>query len=245
MNRRSLTIFLVAGAFIASAAGLLASLQGKQKLGAPGVRTMPTEDPKRLKVVLPEKVLDYTSEEVPVDQMTMDVLPADTSFGQRRYTAPDGFAAALNVVLMGADRTSLHKPQFCLAGIGFSIDPVASRAETIRVTRPHEYDLPVMKFIATREVAVGGQTVRQRGVYVYYYVADRTISAGAHGGERMVSMAREMLRSGTLQRWAYISYFSVCVPGQEEATYQRMRDLIAASVPEFQLAAGPSKMAAK
>jgi hypothetical protein len=38
-----------------------------------------------------------------------------------------------------------------------------------------------------------------------------------------------------LQRWAYISYFSPCLPGQEGPTFERVKKLIAASVPEFQL----------
>jgi len=42
-----------------------------------------------------------------------------------------------------------------------------------------------------------------------------------------------------LQRWAYISCFAVCLPGQEEATFERLKKFIAASVPEFQLTPKP------
>jgi hypothetical protein len=38
-----------------------------------------------------------------------------------------------------------------------------------------------------------------------------------------------------LDRWAYISFFSVCQPGQQDAAFERMKKLIAAAVPEFQL----------
>jgi len=38
-----------------------------------------------------------------------------------------------------------------------------------------------------------------------------------------------------LQRWAYVSYFTACLPGQEDATFARMKALITASVPEIQL----------
>jgi hypothetical protein len=41
--------------------------------------------------------------------------------------------------------------------------------------------------------------------------------------------------TGILQRWAYVTFFSACAPGQEENTYERLKNLIAASVPEFQL----------
>jgi len=51
----------------------------------------------------------------------------------------------------------------------------------------------------------------------------------------MWRMARDLVAKGVLQRWAYISCFSICQPGQEEARFEHMKKLIAASVPEFQL----------
>ena len=57
-----------------------------------------------------------------MDEVTLGALPEDTSFGARLYTAPDQFGLLMNVVLMGTDRTSLHKPQFCLTGQGWAID---------------------------------------------------------------------------------------------------------------------------
>jgi hypothetical protein len=52
-------------------------------------------------------------------------------------------------------------------------------------------------------------------------------------------MARDMLLTGVLQRWAYVACITLCAPGQEEATFSRMKEFIAAAVPQFQLAAGP------
>jgi hypothetical protein len=66
-------------------------------------------------------------------------------------------------------------------------------------------------------------------------VADNLLSAGASGFERMWWMARERLRTGVLQRWAYVSYFAPCAPGQEDATFERMKKLITSTVPGFQL----------
>ena len=114
-------ILIVTLALLAATAGVLLRLQSHQRLGKPGVKTEPTADPNRLHVVLPAEVLDYKAEFIEVDDITRDTLPSDTSYGQARYTAPDGFIALLNVVLMGRDRTSLHKPQFCLAGMGWGI----------------------------------------------------------------------------------------------------------------------------
>jgi len=43
-----------------------------------------------------------------------------------------------------------------------------------------------------------------------------------------------------LQRWAYVTYFAVCAPGQEDAAYERLKKLIQTSVPEFQLTPKPA-----
>ena len=227
MNREKLILFGMTFGLIAAGGGLLNHLHQHQKLGEPGVRTEPVSDSKNLHVVLPALVLVYTSEEQPVQSIVTNVLPRDTSFGQRLYTASDGFQVALNVVLMGSDRTSLHKPQICLEGNGWHIDQSLKTDERIHVERPYPYELPVAKLTTSQD--------RARGIYVYYYVADNAISAGTYGVERMWLMARDMLRTGVLQRWAYVSYFAVCAPGQEEATFERMKKFIAAAAPEFQL----------
>lgn len=244
MNKRSWTLLLVALLMIGGTAGLLARTKASQKLGSPGVKTRPLADSQNLEVVLPERVLDYDSEILEQQPIVLDTLPPDTSYGQRRYFAPDKFQTAVNVVLMGSDRTSIHKPQYCLVGSGWTIDPAASRPETIRMARPHEYDLPVMKLVVSREVDNNGTPQTVRGVYVYWFVTDGALSGDATGAERMWSMAKTMLTTGVLQRWAYVTYFSVCLPGEEAATYERMKQLIVASVPEFQLTTGPKPPAA-
>jgi hypothetical protein len=228
----SLTLLLIVGA-----GAVLSQLQGEQKLGNPGVKTARLPDSKNLEVLLPENIIDYTSEKVPIDQMVFDYLPADTSYGQRKYTAADGFGVLVNVVLMGTDRTSIHKPQICLHGQGWQLDPTPPPTK-IEMDRPYRYELPVIKLTATRETLASGQSVRMRGLYVYWYVADGALSADPTGFERMWMMGRDLIHKGTLQRWAYISYFAMCAPGDEEATFERMKTLIKASVPEFQLTAG-------
>ncbi len=241
MNRQQWILCALALVLIGGATALLAKVKNGQRLGAPGVRTSALPGTDRLQVELPEKVPGYTSEWVEVDDLTLATLPKDTSYGQRRYQAADGFVTMANVVLMGGDRSSLHKPQFCLTGQGWKIDNDESAATTIKITRPHPYDLPVVKLLASKEIQAQGQTVRARGIYVYWYVADNALSASTSGLQRMWWMARDLVRTGVLQRWAYVSFFAVCPPGQEDATFQRMAGLIAEACPEFQLASGAAR----
>jgi len=73
----------------------------------------------------------------------------------------------------------------------------------------------------------------RRGLVLYWYVTADELTADARLG--MWSQARKLLRTGELQRWAYVIYFTVCAPGQEQPSLERMRRLIQAAVPEFQL----------
>jgi len=40
------------------------------------------------------------------------------------------------------------------------------------------------------------------------------------------------------ERWAYISFFTACLPGDESDTFERLQKLIKESVPEFQSVGG-------
>jgi len=242
MKRQSWQFLTVVLALIVAAASFLVYQRGHQRLGIPGVKVIPqamydTEG----KVVgtnsvyLPEQVLNFKSEIQPVAQVTLGWLPKDTTYGQRIYKAPDGFDAQLSVVLMGTDRTSIHNPQYCLTGVGWSIDQ--TEPTTIAISKPHAYQLPAMKLTMSHEwTNRSGEKARQRGVFVYWFVADQELTA--EHGQRMWWMARDMLRKGVLQRWAYVTCWRPCAPGDEENTFKRIKELIAAAVPQFQLATG-------
>lgn len=240
MRKQTLAIGITGLALIGACAGFLSRFDGRQHLGRPGVKVVPgTIHDEHGKVAgtnmvfLPEDVLDFKSSPSPISRQELDWLPKDTTYGRRRYTSPGGHFLDVSVVLMGTDRTSIHKPEYCLPGQGFgSID---TEATAILIDKPHPYRLPVKKMTATKTFKTAdGQTGTVRAVYVYWFVADDQITA-SHV-ERMWWMARDLVRAGTLQRWAYIGCLTVCYPGQEEAAFERIKRFISAAVPEFQLA---------
>jgi hypothetical protein len=237
MNKQNRIIFLLALALIVLTGLSMHRLKTHQKLGLPGIKTDAIPGSQRLDVYLPAHVLDYESEIVPTDTNVLNGLPQDTSFMQRRYVSYTRTQLLLlNVVLMGTDRTSIHKPQFCLTGQGWNIDGGESATNTVRVESPHSYDLPVMKLVSTREEKIDDRITTLRGIYVYWFVADHDLTADHL--TRMWRMTTHLLGTGELERWAYVSCFAVCRPGQEDATYGHMKEFIAAAVPQFQLATG-------
>jgi hypothetical protein len=233
MNRQKILILLVFLMLTAATGAVLKHAGSHQTLGQPGVLTRPLPGTSNLQVVLPVHLPDYTILLTTQSQVVVDALPTDTSFGSALCTGKDGFKSAVNVVLMGTDRSSIHKPQVCLTGQGWTIDDAASKVEKLSMTRPFAYELPVMRLVATLKTEADGQPRVYRGVYVYWFV-DGTKYTAEHW-QRMWWMARDMLATGVLDRFAYISYFSVCEPGQEDATFERMKQLMVDSVPEFQL----------
>jgi len=235
---RLVTLFATGAILMGGSAGLLGWLQDHQRLGNPGVLTSPLADGPpdslKVKVDLPEWVSVYGSEERPMDEVVVGALPADTSYGQRIYKAPDGLQIQVAVVLMGMDRTSIHKPQFCLVG--------EQEFTSVPVPEPSPYELPVCRVTASRVIEHEGQPVRLSGVYVYWFVDEDDITA--RHGDRMWSMARSMITRGVLQRWAYISCFAQCLPGQEDWTFERMKRFMAGGVPKFQIPDGHPAVAA-
>jgi exosortase len=230
-------------------ASLLVYRHANQKLGLPGVKLVaePVFGEKGQvvgtnRVELPPKVLNFESEQTPLAQKVLDWLPKDTTFGQRTYTAPDGFWVQMNAVLMGTDRTSIHKPQYCLEGTGWHIEK--SEITSIRIEEPVAYDLPIMKLSTTREWTFpDGRKSAIHGIFVYWFVSEDQLSADHD--QRMLWAGLDMLRTGVLKRWAYVSCFGICLPGQEESAYGRLKALITASVPQFQSVSSPARLAYK
>lgn len=243
-NRRRWAILSVTLVAIGLTAGGLIYARAHQRLGEPGLEIVPGElrDEKgelaATNIIrLPEQVLQYRSAAMPVSREELDWLPADTTYGFRRYAGPDGFWLDLRVVLMGTDRTSIHKPEYCLPGQGFQI--TRSDRLNVRIVEPHPYDLPITRIVARRVLLQpDGRSQELRAVFVYWFVADGQLSADHL--ERMVWMARDLVFRGTLQRWAYVSAFAICLPGQEEEAYSRIEQFLVDSVPKFQRVWGPS-----
>lgn len=227
-------------ALIVGTAVFLSRFEGMRRVGQPGVKVVAQnlyDEGGTLvatnAVYLPDDLPGYLSTNVPLSRSELDWLPKDTTFGRAFYLGTNGFGAMLSAVLMGVDRTSIHKPEYCLVGQGFRVD--SQTITRVAIREPVPYDLPVMKMVTSRETKLpDGSVLRRRVLYVYWFVADGRLSADHN--KRMVSMAMDLVLTGVLQRWAYIACMAECQPGNEDAVYAQMERLIAAAVPRFHLA---------
>ena len=222
---------------IAATAGWLTELRGRVNLGAPGVKVEPATlygpdgglvSPRS--VVLPADVPGFQSQLAAPTSDELAALPQDTTFGRRRYTNA-GLAVQVSVVLMGRDSTSIHQPQYCLYAQAWTV--TNTERISVPMERPYAYDIPAIKLSATH-AWTNGQRIQ--GLYVYWFVSGDKITA--EEGSRLWSMWKAVLEKGVTERWAYISYFATCQPGEESDTFRRLLKFIQSSAPEFQTVAG-------
>jgi len=237
MKRSQWLVLLVALALMAGTAAALTRIKTHQKLGLPGVRATSIPGSLNMKLELPAAVLDFTSTNVPEPEVVLSYLPQDTSYVERCYTTPDDPSPIYaTIILMGTDRTSIHRPEYCLLGQGWNID--RKTVVKVPIAGAVPYELPVMKWEISKLVETAdGRKQMLYGLYVFWFVADNDqVTDNVHLQYHMV---KDLLLSGVLQRWAYISYFSyTLLPEQVDALSDKMQRLIAASVPAYQLPPG-------
>ncbi len=240
--RKAVLLFLTLG-LMAGTAAALTWLKANQKLGLPGIKAEPVPGSVAMKIELPENVLDFTSTNVPTSEVVLGYLPRDTSYAQRVYrtagekplvanTLDGQFEIQASIILQGADRSSIHKPDYCLPGQGWTI-PGKSIVQ-LPISRPQPYELSVARWTARNVLSrADGSKQEVSALYIFWFVADREQTASYD--QRGKWLIRDMILKGVLQRWSYVSYFALCPPGQEDAAFEVMKKLIIASVPEFQL----------
>src|SRR5690606_1661415 len=66
---------------------------------------------------------DWIGRRAEVTQVERDILPPDTGYSRRSYVAlhQPSRQVFLSIVLSGRDRSSIHRPELCVAGQGWTI----------------------------------------------------------------------------------------------------------------------------
>ena len=226
MNRQSFLMLACVVLVVSGSGFFLRYWQSNQVMGNPGVVLVEDSSMEKPPIRLPDWVLNYVGEDLEVSEIELEALPDDTTISRRRYKHPNGFFIDLTVVLMGLDRTSIHKPQFCLTGAGFHIEETTPT--NIQMHQPVAQTLPTMRLKTLRRF----QGQEYSGLLYYWFVDDQHVTS-SHS-ERMWLMVRDLFTKGRLQRWASISVSSIVIPGQEENAYRHMESFIRAATPVFQ-----------
>ncbi len=130
-----------------------------------------------------------------------DALPKDTEFikSQYRHQADDQRPTFVTIVLTGRDRESIHRPERCLSGQGFSIASTQVLDVPIEGRKP----LRVMVFNTIRPIMTPQGPGRIDGYYAYWFVGQHRETP--YHLERMFWLAWDRVINSVAHRWAYIS----------------------------------------
>lgn len=223
---------LVALIAIGVVAGFLHYRGPKQRLGPPGVKlshdALLGGDNERLRtngVVMPLRLTGFESIAGQVSSNELQFLPSDTTFGRRVYIdEADRFQAMVSLVTMGTDRSSIHRPEQCLGSQGFTITgrqsvQVPTTAGMLNVLRCNGM-APMSQVNGSRPT---------KAVFAYMFLsADHQTSSHI---QRHLWTMRDMVLRGVMPRWTSIECYAFCRDGEEDATFEKMKRLLALLVP--------------
>ena len=205
---------------------------------------------------LPEKIEGYASEPEAPDSIEKKMLPADTEFAKAIYFTPTKDPAKRDVVhctivLSGAERKSIHRPEVCLQGQGWTL----MDSRTLPVDLGGGRVLSVRDLYMERSVALkDGKKKPLRAHYMYWFVGS-DVTTPSHA-ERIWLTLWDNITRNVNHRWAYPSLFAVVSEnfspeeiGQrsrtDDETQVLLTNLVRQLAPKFQKSLMQNGIAAK
>jgi exosortase len=173
---------------------------------------------------------DWIGKRTEVTEFERQLLPPDTGFSRKTYVsiADPSQQTLVSIVLSGRDRTSIHRPELCLVGQGWTI--LGSGAQEF------EYPGKGAPFPATvlrveNTVATSAGRTKVPGLAAYYFVGGDFIVA-THS-ERLCRDAWNRLFHGRADRWAYVLVLTYSRDG-DAAALERIKFILDSTLPSFQ-----------
>jgi exosortase len=164
-----------------------------------------------------------------VTEIEREVLPSDTGFSRKTYVsiADPTKSVFLSIVLSGRDRSSIHRPELCLVGQGW----------TIRGSSIHQFEygasggFPARVLRVEKEIATPKGRVRVPQIVAYYFLGDGIIVAS--NWERIVHDAWNRVAHGRADRWAYVLLQTGDSDG-DAAALARIQEILNDTLPHFE-----------
>ncbi len=154
-------------------------------------------------------------------------LPKDTGFVKSAYTNSTGALFHTSIVLSGAARDSIHRPQRCLRGQGYTLDD----EYTIKVPLPGRDLLKVRVLKTSRTFQSANGPVPYYGFYAYWFVGqDRETP---YHLERMFWLAWDRVVRSVANRWAYIAVSGTRTTEEDEIFEKNIISFVKQVYPEI------------
>jgi exosortase len=197
------------------------------RLAADGV------NPAELPVFLGEPAA-WAGRPAEVSAVERETLPPDTGYARKHYArmahpharmARPAERVFFSIVLRGRDRTSIHRPEICLVGQGWTI--ANRRGAEIRL--PDGGALPVTVLTVSREFTrADGRRGTAVALLAYWFAGDG-VTEPAHWRMILRGMRDRLLRLRA-DRWAYVTVQTGAADG-EAAAWKRLEEVAALAWP--------------
>ena len=212
--------------FLAHLASLPARGQVGVKLAADG------QNPVELPVFLGSEWIGRRTE---VTASERAILPPDTGYSRKEYVALSNPAQRvfLSIVLSGRDRSSIHKPELCVMGQGWTITAVTEHGFLPAV--PGSENIPATVLHVQREVQTARGRVIVPQLIVYWFVGGDTVERTYW--RRLLRDAWNRVVHARADRWAYVLMQTDAREG-EAAGLARMQTVLNQTLPVFARRAG-------
>lgn len=175
---------------------------------------------------------DWIGRDVPVSAAERAILPPDTGYSRKNYISVQDRTQQVfvSIVLSGRDRTSIHRPELCLVGQGWTIQDRFRH----RFAYPGVAGEPVpatVLHVQHEAVSARGEEVLVPSLVAYWFVGrDRVV---ATHWERMLWGALDQLRHLQSHRWAYVLVQTGASDGDAPAL-ARLQSVLDQTLPVFQ-----------
>jgi hypothetical protein len=151
---------------------------------------------------LPDTIGELYGHDEAVSEAELLILPKDTTYARKTYGLPGVEAPQrilCSIILSGAERRSIHRPERCLPGQGWRID--RSTTETVPLASGHQ--LQVTALLLDRDIHLqGGGSVNVHTYYIYWFVGHGITTPSTT--VRILYTYWDALVERINQRWAYV-----------------------------------------
>jgi len=201
---------------------------------------------------LPARVGPLVGHERKPDKIEIEKLPSDTAFAKMTYVTATNEAterdlAQVSVVLAGAESRSIHRPEVCLTGQGWTITD--SRIVPIEITPGRTLQVKDLSIEGTFPTE-HGKAQQLRAHYVYWF-AGNDFTTPSHF-DRLWRSTWDAVLDNVNHRWAYAAVMAQVTEGldpaqsgerrrTDEQTSRLIAFLIQQLVPQFQKEFIPSQ----
>lgn len=157
---------------------------------------------------LPERAGLFAGRPGEVSQKEKETLPPDTEIVRMEYHTATNDAATASIILAGAERRSIHRPEVCLTGQGWTL----LDAKTIPIEIERGEPMQVRDLLIEKPVTLeSGEQRRIRAHYVYWFVGSE-VTTPSHW-TRMWLSTRDSIVRNVNHRWAYAAVMAVVTDG--------------------------------